>query len=400
MSEENKETTSESGDTKEIQTNELVSVNKLNSCFKSMYIALAIVGAVILGAFIFWFFRGGESVGQPVPAPRNISFGESNNTAQPTGEQTVTLLPEQAERAGIKSEIVGEQLSTESTAAVSTGVVQANAYRETPIISLAGGVVRQINAELGQQVNRGQTVAIIFSEDLSAAQSRYLSLLTERETARQNFERENKLIRISPVSNSELDEATAKLKTAQAELDEHHKHHERIMKLVAIGAASREEFEQATTKLRTGEAELEAARRRYERAVQIARINPVSRASLEQAAVKLRNAESELSAVRERLLLLGMSPERIDALRSTNQISSELALTAPVSGTVTRRAVNTGEVIETNKELMRVTDLSTVWVIAQVYERDLGRIRSGSGATVTTGTYPNPLTRIRFFAVR
>lgn len=396
MSEENKETIAENGEIKENETNKTVSVNKPNFRFKPKYIALGIVGIVVLGAVIFWIFRSTET-GRPVPAPRNVSFGESTNSAQPTGEQTITLASEQIERAGIKTELVGEQLSTESATASSTGVVQANAYRETPIISLAGGVVRQINAELGQQVNRGQTVAVIFSEDLSGAQSRYLSLLTERDTARQNFDRETKLLRISPASNAELDEAAAKLKTAEAELDEHHKHHERTIKLVAIGAVSREELEQATTKLKTGEAELVEARKRYERAVQIARINPVSRASLEQSSVRLRNAETELSAVRQRLLLLGLAPQKIDALRFPNQISSELALTAPASGTVTARKVNTGEVVEANKELLRVTDLSTVWVIAQVYEKDLGRIRTAQvrievanpGQNLKIGMYVN-----------
>ncbi len=396
MSQENKEIIRDGDEIKEIETNETASTSQPNSRVKPMYIALGILGALVLGLILFLFLRIKESGGgQPVPAPRTVSFGESNNggTSMTSGEQTITLEPEQIERAGIKTEVVGEQLSTESATAASTGVVQANAYRETPVISLAGGVVRQINVELGQQVNRGQTVAVIFSEDLSGAQSRYLSLLTERETARQNFDRETKLLRISPASNAELDEATAKLKTAEAELDEHHKHHERTIKLIAIGAVSREELEQATTKLRRGEAELVEARKRYERAVQIARINPAARASLEQSSVRLRNAESELSAVRQRLLLLGLSPQKIDALRFPNQISSELALTAPASGTVTARMINTGEVVEANKELLRVTDLSTVWVIAQVYEKDLGRIRQGSGASVTTAAFPDKVLR-------
>lgn len=355
-----------------------------------------VIGALVIGlsALVigFWLWQNRSNEGRPVPAPRNTTFGESNNTAL-TEEATITLSPEQIERAGIKIEIVGEKFSGEMLNSASTGVVQANAERETPVMSLTGGVVRQISAELGKQVNRGETLAVIFSEELSSVESRYLTLLKEVETSRQNYEREEKLVRISPASNAELDEATKKLKTAEAELDEHHKHHERITKLVAIGAASREEFEQATTKLKTAEAELDEARRRYQRAGQIAKINPTSRVSFEQAAVKLRNMESELVSVRERLRLLGLSQQKIDALRLTNQISSELALTAPVSGTVTSRSVNQGEIIEANKELLRVTDLSSVWVIAQVYENDLGKIRTGSGATVTANSSPNQVFR-------
>jgi RND family efflux transporter MFP subunit len=91
--------------------------------------------------------------------------------------------------------------------------------------------------------------------------------------------------------------------------------------------------------------------------------------------------------------VLGLSAQKVDALRSPSQISSEIALTAPVSGTVTARSVNQNEVVEANKELMKITNLSSVWVIAQIYEKDLGRIRTGSGASVTTDAYPGRLFR-------
>ena len=368
-------------------------VNKRKGADKRfMVVTLAVTGVVVLAVFLYWLSRGGEE-GRPVPAPRTMSFGEPNNSGVQTGDATITLTPEEIERAGIKVEIAGEQLFAEQGSTPTTGVVQANAYRETPVISVAGGIVRRVNAQLGEQVRQGQAVAVVFSDELSQTESRYVSLLKELETARQNYEREEKLARISPVSSAELDEATAKLKTIQAELDEHHIHHERVTKLVRIGASSREELEQATTKLRTAEAELAEARRRYDRAVELAQIRPASRSSFEQAAVRVRSAESELSSVRERLRFLGLAPGKIDSLRTPNQISSELALTAPVAGTVTSRSVNVGEVVEANKELMRVTDLSSVWAIAQVYESGLGRIRVGSGATVTSDAYPNQVFR-------
>jgi RND family efflux transporter MFP subunit len=164
---------------------------------------------------------------------------------------------------------------------------------------------------LGQTVARGQTIAVVFSDELAQAQSRYL--------------------------------------TVQADLEEHHKHHARTTKLVEIGAASREELEQATT--------------------------------------KLRSAESELASQRQRLLLLGLSPQRISSLRSSEQVSSEVSLPSPVSGTVIARSANPGEVVQADKEILRVADLSSVWVIGQVYEKDLARIKVGSGASITSEAY-------------
>lgn len=399
MTEENKENITESqseGVEAVEKTGGAVSDEKQRSRRKPMFIALAVIGVVILGAVIFWLFRSKEN-GQPVPPPRTVSFepgGDGENTSSaPTGEQTVTIAPEQVERAGIKIEVVGETLSPEAASVAATGVVQPNAYAETPVISLVGGVVRTVTAQLGENVSRGQSVAVISSDELAAAQSRYLALQTEVQTSRQNYERAAKLLKINPASRGESDRAQAELKTAEAELDEMRRRYERAVKLVRIGAISHEELEQDRTKLKTAEAELENARKQYNRASEVARLAPVSNAEFEQAAVKLRNAETELAAARQRLIVLGLSPGRVNALRSPSQISSELSIPSPVSGTITARSVNQNEVVEANKELMRVTNLSTIWVIAQVYEKDLGQMRAGSGASITTDAYPGRLFR-------
>ncbi|MCV4860835.1 efflux RND transporter periplasmic adaptor subunit, partial [Escherichia coli] len=66
-----------------------------------------------------------------------------------------------------------------------------------------------------------------------------------------------------------------------------------------------------------------------------------------------------------------------------------------ISGTITGRQVNPGEVIEANREILRVTDLSTVWVIAEVVERDLAALRIGGGANIYTETFPDRVFRGR-----
>ncbi len=277
-------------------------------------VAIAVVLVATIAAWFFW----PQQAGKPVPAPRTVSFEETQPTAL-TGEQKLTLTPEQAQRAGLRIETVGEIAAPEAAGQMATGVVQANAYKETPVVSLVGGIVRSVRAELGQNVKRGQTVAVVFSNELAEAQSRYLAAL--------------------------------------AALDEHHRRHLRTIKLVEIGAASRQELEMSTS--------------------------------------QYREAESNVANLRQKLLLLGMSRQRIDALNSTSQISSEVTVTAPVAGTLTSRTVNPDEVIEANKELMRVTDLSSVWVVGQVYEKDLAKIHVGSGANITSETYTGRVFRGR-----
>ncbi|HUS12542.1 MAG TPA: efflux RND transporter periplasmic adaptor subunit [Pyrinomonadaceae bacterium] len=285
---------------------------------KTATVAVVAVVAVAAIALLLWLFIPRGSGGRPVPAPRTIGSDQPGSQASNTpGDSTLTITPEQVQRAGIKIETVGERVSTDAAGQQATGVVQPNSYRETPVMSLVGGIVRTVGPELGQNVRKGQTIAVVSSNDLADAQTKYLA--------------------------------------AFAELDEHHKHHARTEKLVAIGAASREELEMATSKLKA--------------------------------------AESDVANLRQRLLLLGLSSQRVSALRSTSQISSEVSLPAPASGTVTSRTVNSGEVIEANKELLRITDLSSVWVVGQVYEKDLGKIHIGSGASITTDAYPGRVFR-------
>ncbi len=156
-----------------------------------------IIGGVVLLAFAIWFFaiREGGDAGRPVPAPRG-SFEDQPSEQQLTGV-TVTLTPEQAEASGIMLETVGEQLAADSGQAAATGVVEADAYRETPAVSLVSGVVRRVIPELGQNVSRGQTVAVVSSNEFAETQSRYVSLLTERENARRNYERTQRLVTIN-----------------------------------------------------------------------------------------------------------------------------------------------------------------------------------------------------------
>jgi membrane fusion protein, heavy metal efflux system len=359
---------------------------------KPAIIAASILAVVLLGvALLIWFRSGDSQAGKPVPAPRTTSMDEP--AAETVAGQTITLSPEQIQSAGIKIETVGEQLSAESATTAATGVVQANSYRETPAISLVGGIVRRGVPELGSSVARGQTVAVVFSDEFAETQSRYIALQTQLNNARQNYARRERLVRINQPGRTELEAATKQLKTAEAQLDEMRRRYQRTAKLIQIGASSREELEQDTTKLRTAEAEVEESRKRFERSKQLLDINPQTRTELEEAANTVRNTESEIASVREKLRLYGMPAERINSLRSPSQINSEISIPAPISGTVTTRAVNVGTVVEANKELLRITDLSNVWVIAQAHERDLARVRVGSGASVTTDALPERLFR-------
>lgn len=354
-------------------------------------IAALILAIVVAFLFGWYLLRSGSNrEGQPVPAPRTTG---DTSTSETFANQTLTLSPEQVKNAGITIETIGEQLSSESAETSATGTIEANAYRQTPAITLVGGIVRRVIPQLGDGVTVGQAVAVVSSDEFAQTQSRYISLATEAENARRNYERTQRLVTINQPGRTELDQAAKQRAAAEASLSEMRNRYERTVRLVQIGAASREELEQDNTKLKTAQAELDEARLRESRATQLLPISSEVKSAEEDALNKLRTAEGDLAATRQRLILYGMSPSRVNSLRSPSQVTSELTVPAPISGTVTTRDVNPGEAVEANKEILQVTDLSTVWVVAQVYEQDLGRLRIGSGASVTSDAFPNRLFR-------
>jgi cobalt-zinc-cadmium efflux system membrane fusion protein len=134
---------------------------------------------------------------------------------------------------------------------------------------------------------------------------------------------------------------------------------------------------------------LEADQSRLDRTRRLVEIGAASRQELEEATAAQAGRATEVEAARQRLRLLGLAPTQIDALKSPRQIVSEVVVPAPIDGVLTGRSVNLGQVVGTGQELFVVTDLSTVWVVGDLYEQDLRAIRVGSHATITTAAFPD-----------
>src|SRR5207237_800074 len=68
----------------------------------TILIAIVAVVAIVGVAFVVWLLKPSGNGGRPVPAPRSISTDEANqsNAGTPSGEQTLTISPEEAQRAG------------------------------------------------------------------------------------------------------------------------------------------------------------------------------------------------------------------------------------------------------------------------------------------------------------
>ncbi len=153
------------------------------------------------------------------------------------------------------------------------------------------------------------------------------------------------------VFSPELADAHTKYLSAKADLEAHELELARTTKLVAIGAASLQEME---------------------------------RLHAEHSA-KLAGVQN----LRSRLVLLGLPASAIDALSPNKEIDATMDVPAPIEGIITERAANVGLNVDTATKVFTVVDLSSVWVVGALYERDFSRVRVGSKATVTTKADPS-----------
>jgi len=156
---------------------------------------------------------------------------------------------------------------------------------------------------------------------------------------------------LAQIFSPELADAQTRYISARAELEAHEQELIRTEKLVAIGAASRQELE----RIHAG--------------------HTARRADLESAA--------------SRLQLLGLSADAIEALGPGKNQGATTSVPAPIDGVVTERLANVGLNVDQATKLFTVVDLSSVWVVANLYEKDFAYVRVGSPATVTTNAYPD-----------
>jgi RND family efflux transporter MFP subunit len=148
------------------------------------------------------------------------------------------------------------------------------------------------------------------------------------------------------------------------------------------------ELAEAQTKYLSMAAMLEADHKKLDRTQQLVAIGAASRQELEEVTAVHEGHTTEVESARQRLLLLGLKSEQVQALRSASHVVSTVVVPAPIDGVITGRSVNLGQVVSMGQELLIVTYLSEVWVIGDVYEQDFQAVGMGSEAVITATAYP------------
>jgi cobalt-zinc-cadmium efflux system membrane fusion protein len=117
-------------------------------------------------------------------------------------------------------------------------------------------------------------------------------------------------------------------------------------------------------------------------------IGAVSREELEKMTADAAEMDRAQEVARARLVLLGIPEDKAQRIASPADVITTFDVKAPIGGIITKRNANPGLNIDLSTPLFTVTDLSTVWVVADLYERDFASVGVGSPVTITTAAYP------------
>jgi cobalt-zinc-cadmium efflux system membrane fusion protein len=288
-------------------------------------VLVPLVVGIVLGALLYAKFAG---TGLPQQSS-DAAAAESDKSAHPAApSDVVQISPESQRDVGIAVESAALR-SLESTLSA-TGIVSEDPGRVAHIRPLARGLVEKIYARLGDRVSAGDPLIEYDNIELGLAVGEFLS-------------------------------AQAELQRSLTDLEVRKKILERSNAMLREGAVA-----QTTYDLREAE--------------------------YKDAQAKTAGARATVAKIAEQIRRFGWTDRDLADLPSKQDASghsiSHSIVKAPFSGVVTSFHAAEGELVEPATELLAITDMSSLWVLADIYEKDLSHIRSGKAVRVRVASYP------------
>jgi membrane fusion protein, heavy metal efflux system len=125
------------------------------------------------------------------------------------------------------------------------------------------------------------------------------------------------------------------------------------------------------------------------RAEQLVEADVIGRAELERRRAEQVQVATEVASYRTQLKGLGMTDDQIHRLETDRRLSADYPIVAPRGGTVLKREVTVGQVVQPADPAFTIADLSSVWIVANVPEEDAGSLRERLPVTVTLPALPD-----------
>ncbi len=320
---------------------------------RKVMIAAGVTLAVIALGVAVWFFGIRRSA--PAKSLATAEQAEEHSEVEGALAHEVKLAPEALEAAKLEIEGVTQRPSVALLRV--TGTVETNPQHTQQATPLVSGRVERVNVALGDRVGPGTVLAVISSPQIAQTHGKLHEAETQLALAERN------LARVLKAENRvAVLQAKARLNQAETTL-------KRTRRLIDLGAGAGKDLIAADTAYQTAKADYD-----FQSNISLNREVQEAQASVETARVDVGHLRDEMRA-------LG-APVRENELQNHKDDSSLVRLLAPAAGQITERLVNPGSGIEAGKPLFTIANISTMWVIANVPEAQLGNLREGTPAEI------------------
>ena len=275
-----------------------------------------------------------------------------------------------------------------------TGRIEPDLGKEVDVTSRINGRVKKIMVAPGQDVKRGQVMAILDSQEISELQAELLEAKAKYGIAEAHEERERMIYNELLVRPKALIEAQTAFEAATVQKELAEVEYKRQEGLYKEKISAQRDFLAAKARSATESANYEQARIAYEREKNLFKNKAMLRKDLQLAEAETAKEKQHYNTLKQRLDFLGADTSLIEGGK-TGQISGLVRIIAPMEGVVSHHDLAVGEVVHPDKSIFKVTDLSTVVVKADLPEVDVSRVTLGGKVKVNVASYPSEV----FYAI-
>jgi cobalt-zinc-cadmium efflux system membrane fusion protein len=308
----------------------------------------------------------------PAIAIAHAGHGDEFKGANTTEITGITVDDEVAKSLGIKVETV-KRLPLKF-GIQTTGQIETLPNQQVKVTTPIKGTIVNLLVEPGTLVQAGQPVAILSSPELADlrvsalekkadASGNVLTSESNLRLAQQNLERQKLVVE-------------ADIRQAQTELNLDKERYERDKELLEKGAIARRQLQESEAKFAAARASLAKAE---------------SRLPLLEAQSQLEKAEADVqvSSVKVDLSTAAYSA-RLNQLEASANSNGTITIAAPISGVISDREATVGESVEeAGKPLMTIVNDERVLASANIYEKDISKIRIGQPVQVKIAGQPS-----------
>lgn len=342
---------------------------------RTAWIVTTIALVALAGVFLLW--SRGNKAATPSGDTETAVKAEGEHAGEAAGGEhageehageeggEVKLDPETLASAGFEYEGVTQRPAIALLRV--TGTVEANPRNTQQVTPLVGGRLERVNVAVGDRVSAGAVLATISSPQIAQMHGKLHEAETAYELAGRNLSRvqraENRVAVLS--AKARLDEMEATLR--------------RTRRLVELGAGAGKDLIAADTAYKTAKADFDF------------QSNITLNRELQEAQAAVATTRVDVAHIRDEMRALGLTVGAND--HDHTRDSSLIAVRAPASGLVTERGVNAGAGIEAGTSMFTITNLGSVFVIANVPEAQVGTVRTGTPAEIRTAALGDQVLR-------